>query len=254
VKIFSAFPNLTPLAAVFLLACGSMAQGGIQPQGLTAQEYYANAERLFVDGKYPEAADLYKKLLTDFGQSKEAAEAIRNIRYRHAMCYVHMKKFGDAIEPIQIALQQQPPFQASEVQELQFWLGVANMEDKNYTEAREALEKFLTLFPPGAERNPAYIQQYPAAMKIPEARILIGSAFLLDEKYKEAAAYYESIKAGMIPENRSRAVILQLYSLLEDDQNEAAMKVIEEEFPRMGDLTQLVTFQSLTLELGNRWL
>lgn len=253
-KLFSVFPNPALAAAVFLLACGSMAQGGIQPQGLTAQEYYANAERLFVDGKYPEAAELYKKLLTDFGQSKEAAEAIRNIRYRHAMCYVHMKKFGDAIEPIQIALQQQPPFQASEVQELQFWLGVANLEDKNYPEAREALEKFLTLFPPGAERNPAYIQQYPAAMKIPEAKILIGSSFLLDDKFKEAAAYYESIKAGMIPENRSRAVILQLYSLLEDDQNEAAMKVIGEEFPRMGDLTQLVTFQSLMLELGNRWL
>ena len=237
-----------------MLAFGGMAQGALQPQGMTAQEYYANAEKLFVDGKYPEAADLYKKLLTDFGQSKEAVEAIRNIRYRHAMCYVHMKKFGDAIEPIQIALQQQPPFQASEVQELQFWLGVANMEDKNYTEAREALDKFLTLFPPGAERNPAYIQQYPSAMKIPEARILIGSAWLLDEKYKEAAAYYESIKSGMIPDNRARAVVLQLYSLLEDDQNEAAMKVIEEEFPRMGDLSQLVTFQSLTLELGNRWL
>lgn len=253
-KFLSAFPHIAPVAALCLLAFGSTAQGALQPQGLTAQEYYANAERLFVDGKYREAADLYKQLLTDFGQSKEAAEAIRNIRCRHAMCYVHMKKFGDAIEPIQIALQQQPPFQTSEIQELQFWLGVANLEEKNFTEAREALEKFLALFPPGAERNPAYIQQYRSAMKIPEARILIGSAWLLDEKYKEAAAYYESIKAGMIPENRSRAVILQLYSLLEDDQNEAAMKVIEEEFLRMGDLIQLVTFQSLTLELGNRWL
>lgn len=253
-KFLSAFPHIAPVAALCLLAFGSTAQGALQPQGLTAQEYYADAERLFVDGKYPEAADLYKQLLTDFGQSKEAAEAIRNIRCRHAMCYVHMKKFGDAIEPIQIALQQQPPFQTSEIQELQFWLGVANLEEKNFTEAREALEKFLALFPPGAERNPAYIQQYRSAMKIPEARILIGSAWLLDEKYKEAAAYYESIKAGMIPENRSRAVILQLYSLLEDDQNEAAMKVIEEEFLRMGDLIQLVTFQSLTLELGNRWL
>lgn len=253
-KFLSAFPHIAPVAALCLLAFGSTAQGALQPQGLTAQEYYADAERLFVDGKYREAADLYKQLLTDFGQSKEAAEAIRNIRCRHAMCYVHMKKFGDAIEPIQIALQQQPPFQTSEIQELQFWLGVANLEEKNFTEAREALEKFLALFPPGAERNPAYIQQYRSAMKIPEARILIGSAWLLDEKYKEAAAYYESIKAGMIPENRSRAVILQLYSLLEDDQNEAAMKVIEEEFLRMGDLIQLVTFQSLTLELGNRWL
>ena len=250
----SAFINWFPATLFFMIACGSMTQAAIQPQGLTAQEYFDSAGRLYVEGKYPEAADLYSKFLADFGQSKEAAEAIRNMRYRHAMCYVHMKKFGEAIEAIQIALAQQPPFQTSEIQELQFWLGVANLEDKNYPEAREALDKFLTLFPAGAEKNPAYIQQYPSAIKIPEAKILIGSAWLLDEKYKEAAAYYEGIKAGMIPENRSRTVILQLYSLLEDDQNVAAMRVIEEEFPHMEDLIQLITFQSLTLELGNRWL
>lgn len=251
---YSAFINWILAASVFLVACGSMTQAAIQPQGLTAQEYFDTAGRLYLDGKYSEAADMYTKFLTDFGQSKEAAEAIRNMRYRHAMCHVHMKKFGAAIEAIQTALAQHPQLQTSELQELQFWLGVANLEDKNYTEAREALEKFLTLFPPGAEKNPAYIQQYPSAIKIPEAKILIGSAWLLDEKYKEAAAYYEGIKAAMIPENRSRAVILQLYSLLEDNQNEAAMKVIEEEFPRMDALIQLITFQSLTLELGNRWL
>ncbi len=251
---YSAFINWILAASVFLVACGSMTQAAIQPQGLTAQEYFDTAGRLYLDGKYSEAADMYAKFLTDFGQSKEAAEAIRSMRYRHAMCHVHMKKFGEAIEAIQIALAQHPQLQTSELQELQFWLGVANLEEKNYTEARESLEKFLALFPPGAEKNPAYIQQYPSAIKIPEAKILIGSAWLLDEKYKEAAVYYEGIKATMIPENRSRAVILQLYSLLEDNQNEAAMKVIEEEFPRMDALIQLITFQSLTLELGNRWL
>ena len=254
VKLSPSLLILIQGAVVFLFVSGSMAQGNLQTQGLTAQEYYASAERLFVDGKYPEAAGLYDKLLTDFGQSKEAAEAIRSIRYRHAMCFVHMKKFGSAIDAIQTALDQQPPFGAAEVQELKFWLGVANMEEKNFGAAREALEKFLDLFPAAAEQNPSYVQQYPPAMKIPEARILIGSAWLLDQKYKEAAAYFESIKAGMIPENRSRAVILQLYSLLEDNQNDAAMKVIEDEYPRMNDIIQLVTFQSLTLELGNRWL
>lgn len=98
-----------------MIACGSMTQAAIQPQGLTAQEYFDSAGRLYVEGKYPEAADLYSKFLADFGQSKEAAEAIRNMRYRHAMCYVHMKKFGGAIEAIQIALAQQPPDRKSVV-------------------------------------------------------------------------------------------------------------------------------------------
>jgi len=231
-----------------------MAQGEPPPQDLTAQEYYTNAGRLFADGKFSEAADLYNKLLEGFGQSKEAAEAIRSIRYRHAMCFVHMKKFGDAIGPIQTAIELQPPLKAPEIQELQFWLGVAHMEEKKYPDARSALETFLALFPAGAEKNSAFIQQNPAAMKIPEAKILIGSAWLLEAKYQEASAYFEGIKAEMISDNRSRAIVLQLYSLLEANQNETAMKLVEDEFPRMSDLAQLVTFQSLTLELGNRWL
>lgn len=245
---------LALLIALLAPDAGSTAQGALQAQGLTAEEYLTNSNRLFLEGKYAEAADLYQKFLTDFGQSKEAAEALRNIRYRHAMCFVRLKKFGDAVEPIQTALQQTPPLQPAEIQELQFWLGVANIEEKNYPEARESLEKFVGLFPPNSETSPSYVQQYPAAMKIPEARILIGSAWLLEEKYKEAAEYYAALKPGLVPDNRSRAVILQLYSLLEDNQNEAAMKVIGEEYPRMGDITQLVTFQSLMLELGNRWL
>lgn len=253
-KFSSGLLILIQAAAFLLLAPGSMAQGGPPPQELTAQECYTNAERLFAGEKYSEAAELYGKLVAGFGQSKDAAEAIRSIRFRHAMCFVHMKKFGFAIGPIQTALQQQPPLQSSEVQELQFWLGVANMEEKNCPEARAALEKFLALFPAGAEKNPAFLRQYPSAMKIPEAKILIGSAWLLGEKYKEAAAYFEGIQDGMVPENRARAVVLQLYSLLQDNQNEAAMRLVEKEFPRMGDITQLVTFQSLTLELGNRWL
>ncbi len=254
VKVSGLLLILAQATASLVVAPQSIAQGVLQAQGLTAQEYYTNAERLYLDGKYAEAAGLYEKFLLDFGQAKDAAEAIRSIRFRHAMCFVHLKKFGDAIEPIQTALQQQPPIQPSEIQELQFWMGVAQMEDKNYPEAREALEKFLKLFPPGAERNPSYVRQFPAAIKIPEARILIGSAWLLEEKYREAGEYFASLKPAMEPDNRSRAIVLQLYSLLEDNQNDAAMKLVEEEYPRMAEITQLVTFQTLTLELGNRWL
>lgn len=240
-------------ALIFPAVSGAgFSQTGDSAAGLTAQEYHANAERLYIGGKYEEAGRLCQKLLDDFGKSKEAEEAIRSIRFRHAMCFVHQRKFRDALDPIRAALAQQPPLQTSEIQELQFWLGVAELEEKDFPAARTALEKFISLFPPGVEKT--YVQQYPAAGKIPEARLLIGSAWLLEEKYKEAAEYYAGLKSGLVPENRSRAVILQLYSLLADNQNDEAMNVIGEEFPRLGDVFQLVTFQTLTLELGNRWL
>lgn len=228
------------------------AQDVAQKQGLTAEECYTGAERLYRDGKYAEASGLFGRFIQDFGKSAE--DVIRGIRFRHAMCFVHLRKFAEAIEPLEIALRQEPPLQAAEIQELQFWLGVSQIEDKNYPEARAGLEKFLSLFPAGADRNAGTVHQYPAAVKIPEAGLLIGSAWILEEKYQEAAEYLTGVKSGLVPDNRSRAVILQLYSLLQAGQNEAAMKIIEEEFPRLGDFAQLITFQSLTLELGNRWL
>ncbi len=251
------FPiRLLPAFAAALLCLPPVlwGEGVVNPSGLTAQEYVTGAERLYLDGKYAEAGAMYQKFLDDYGKSQEAADAIRAIRFRHAMTFIHQKKFGDGLEAIETALNQQPPLQTAELQELTFWLGVAQLEEKNFPQARAALEKFITMFPAGAEKNPAYVAQYPTAMKIPEARLLIGSAWLLEEKYPEAASYYAGLEGQLVPDNRSRAVVLQLYSLLQDDQNDAAMKLLASEYPGLEDFTQLVTFQSLTLELGNRWL
>lgn len=251
----SLLKRLLVSAALLLVAHGYiLAQSSPETQGLTAEEYYNEAENLYATGKYAEAASVYQKLLSDYGESKEIAQIIRGICFRRAICLIQVRKFDEALEAIDVALKQQPPLSSAEIQELQFWSGVARMEEKDYPGAREVLEKFLTLFPAGAERKPSYIQQFPAAAKISEARLLIGSAWLLEEKYKEAAEYYVRLKPDLIPENRARAVVLELYALLQANENEAAMKVLEEEYARMGDLIQLITFQSLTLELGNRWL
>jgi len=223
-------------------------------ESLTAQEYFTKAGEAFGAGDHARAADLYGKLIADFGQSPDAAEAIRKIRFPHAICLIHAKMFRESLEPLQTALDLQPPLPPAEVQELQFWLGVANLEEKNYADARAALEQFLKLFPDGAEKSPAIIRQYPSAVKIPEARLLIGSAWQAEGNPKEAAAYFAGIKPDLIPENRARAVVLELHALLESDQNDAALALVEEEFPHMDDIPQLVTFQCLTLELGNRWL
>lgn len=244
---------LAALLCLFVTPC-ILAQGGPASQGLTAQEYLDKAGSLYSQGKFAEAAALIQELQTNFGKSKEAAPLLRATRFRLAMSLVQLKKYSDAIEAIKTALAEQPPLQPAEVQELTFLLGVANIEEENFPEARQNLEKFLAMFPPGSERNPSYVQQFPAAVRIPEARLLIGTAWLLEEKYKEAAEYYSKFKSDALPENRGRAAVLQLYALIQDENNEAAMNLIAEEYPRMADLAQIITFQTLTLELGNRWL
>lgn len=221
---------------------------------LTAEELTVNAKQLYLAGKYAEAAALYQQFMSTYGSAKEAQEAVRLMRYPLAMSFLQMGKYAQALEEINAALTAVPAIDTPQKQELTFWKGICEMQDKDYEAARKSLEGFLTIFPPGAERNPNYAVTNPAIQKLPEAKLLIGTCLLLDEKYKEAAAYYSKVKGSLNPVNRGRATVLELYALLEADDNEGALKLVMEEYPHMGDLLQLVTFQTLTLELGSRLL
>ena len=248
------------IAFVFLLGVFAVAplhaqsQASANDQNLTADELSVHAKALYTQGKYAEAAALYRQFIASFSQSKESQEAIRQMRYPLAMSLLQMKKFNDAQTAIKEALENQPPLDEQQKQELMFWKGVCEMEAKDYEAARKSFDQFIANFPPGAERNPNYAAQFPAMQKLPEAKLLIGTSFILDDKYKEAAAYLEKIKPTLVPQNRGRATVLQLYALLEAEDTEGAMKLVMAEYPQMGDIAQLVTFQTLTLQLGSQFL
>lgn len=241
------------LLALALLSAISLAAESASP-ALTAGECLAAAEKLYSEGNYSEAAKRFAQLADDFGKSKDAEAAIRATRFRHAMCFVRAKDFAGASGAIATALAQDPPPPEAETQELRFWLGVARVEEKDFQGAREELEKFLAMFPSGAENDPAYVRKFPAAGKIFEARLLIGSAWLLEGKFPEAAAHFDGLKSGLVAENRSRGLILELHALLQAGRDAEAMRLLDDEAPRMEDVAQLITLQSLALELGNRRL
>lgn len=247
--------SLILLAAVLWgMSADVFSQGGLQDSGLTAQEFVDQGNRLYLDGKFAEAVTRFQEFESSFGKSEEAKPLLRGVRYRWAMALVQLKKFGEAIPAIETALAETPPLQKREIEELTFWLGVSQLEEKNFAEARAALETFIGLFPAGAERQPFLLQQSPEAIRIPEARLLIGTSWLLEDKFREAAEYFAALPAGSVPEDRGRTTVLELYSLLQAGDNDAATKLVEEEFPRMTDFAQMIAFQTLVLELGNRWL
>ncbi|MEX1118310.1 MAG: tetratricopeptide repeat protein, partial [Terrimicrobiaceae bacterium] len=223
---------------------------------MTADELMLRADEAYNKREFPEAAKLYRNFFRDFGKSKEpqVIDIIRRRSYTLAMCLVQAKNFGEAMEEISAALAKTPPLDPWQIQELTFWLGVCQMQEKEYEAAVVTLEKFLGLFPKGALANPGYVKQYQAATKIPEAQVLIGTSLLLQDKFAESAAHFENIKSGLNPADRGRATVLQLFSLIQAKEFEAALRLVEEEYPRMGDLLQLVAFQTLTLELGNHFL
>ena len=242
--------------AIFFGICASCSLGeeAEGDQDLTADELVVNAAALYAKGKYNEAASLYRKFIADFGEAADAQAALRQMRYPLAICLVRLQRFEEASDAIDDALASDPPIDHAQTQELVFWKGVCGIEQEHGEAARKTLEKFLELFPIGTERNPGYARKFPAILKVPEARLLVGTCLLLEGKPGDAADYYARVKTEMVPINRGRATVLQLHALLEAGKDDEAMKVVREEFPRLGELLQLVTFQTLTFELGTRYL
>ena len=232
----------------------SAGAAGVVMGGMTADEAFEKARALFLEKNYAESLAIYEQFLNDFGSNDAAQTAVRNSRYPVAMCHILLGRFAEAIGSIQTALELDPPLAEQQVQELTFWHGVANMQLKDYGSARDALEGFVAMFPEGSEKAPLFVRKNPAVVRLGEARTLIGTAMLLDGNYREAADHFAAMKGTMSPEARGRAVIFQLYGLLESGADEEAMQVVLEEYPHMDDMAQLISFQTLTLQLGNRFL
>jgi len=223
---------------------------------LTADELMVRADSAYNKRDFAEAAALYQKFIDSFGEAKEpqVQEIIRRRRYELALSLVQEKEFRKADDVIVAALASEPPLQEVQRQELAFWLGVARMQEKRFEEAREALEAFLAMFPAGSDANPRYAKDFPAVHRIPEARLLIGTALVLEDRFAEAAAYFRDTKPLLPPQERGRATVLELLSLLQAGDEDAALALVRAEFPNIHDLLQIVSFQTLTLQLGGQFL
>jgi TolA-binding protein len=220
----------------------------------TADEFVVNAASLYANGRYYEAAELYRKFIADFGSSPDAETAIKQTYYPLAMCLLRLQRFPEAYQAIKDAFDKNLDLDRSQAQELLFWKGICEINQQQHAEARKTLEEFLNQFPPALEGNAGYARQFPSVLRTPEARLLIGTCLLQEGRASEAADYYAQIKTKLASTSRGRATVLQLHALLEAGRDDEALKVVKEEFPRMRELLQLATFQTLIFELGSRYL
>lgn len=217
---------------------------------MTADEMLNRARSAFNDAQWEEAAGFYTAFIQNFGRAEEVAELLPRINYDLTFCYLRLGDFSRALSTINETLAGTPKPSEAQIQELTFWRAICEMQEGRAGDAQESLNEFLAMFPEGAAANPTYRRQFPAAAKIPEAQLLIGTFYLMQEKNREAADYLAEMKEQMIPENRGRATVLELFGLLQANELERALAVVVEEYPRVGELTQLVAFQTLTLQLG----
>ncbi len=199
----------------------------------------------FDGGDYTKAESLFEQFQRDYGSSEEAREAVKANRPLLALCKIQLKEFEAAGALIDEALLEEK-IKPRLRQELRFWRGVCYMQGQDYTQAQHTLGKFFG--------DPAHDR-----LKRFEALILFGTCYTLLGYHATAAEFY----AVQVPKLRDdpagkdaagRAVVLRLYSLLQDKDHEGALQLVREEYPRLDEITQIVSFQSLTLELGSRFL
>ncbi|MEZ5300410.1 MAG: tetratricopeptide repeat protein [Verrucomicrobiales bacterium] len=248
-------PRLRAAAAALWLAAtplGGWAQNDAAPDpadpqaGATAQELYEGGMKAFKDGDYAGAERQLGAFVEGYAQNPDAAEAVRESRAPLALCKVKLAKFADAVPLIDGALNDKKlPGEAAE--ELRFLKGICHIKLGEIVAAQHAFGQFW--------QNEAH-----DAARRREALILFGTGYLMASDFPKGAAFFQDqipvLEAGYPAgiEAAGRAKTLLLHALLEAGDNAAALDLIRAQFLRLGELTQIVSFQSLALKLGSQLL
>ncbi|MEM7011315.1 MAG: tetratricopeptide repeat protein, partial [Verrucomicrobiota bacterium] len=216
-----------------------------EPGSMTADELLIRAREAFKTGDYQTAEAFFIAFERDFGAAEEAKAAIEQNTPLIALCKITNGRFGEAREYIERSLTQ-PKLPLEIREELSFWQAIGLMQDGAYQEAQHAFGKFF--------KEPKF-----DPIKRQEALVMFGTCYVVEGYHQTAAEFF----AAQIPKlrqseigraNAGRGVVLALYSLIAAENYDGALKLVQSEYHHLGDISQLVSFQTLALQLGNKFM
>jgi len=209
------------------------------PEAGTARDVIIKADQAYNEKRYADAVAGYEGFLRDFGKAKEAEPDLPHVRYNLAAALMQTQQFDAAVETIEEA-QAIKEIGADKQENLAFWRGVALMQLGNHDEAIEVLGEFGAQFPQSRRRQ--------------DAALLSATALMVKGKQTQAADGLKAIRSDHESPHRGRAAVLELHSLIESGQDEAALELLAAEAPRQDGITQIGTFQTLAMTLGEKFL
>ncbi len=214
----------------------------------TPEELFGKGSAAYNAGNWEEADAAFTAFLDDYGDAPEVAEAVKKLTPFLALARVRLKKFDEALPLVTESLARDD-LDAAMRSDLAFWKGLCLMQTGQALEAQIAFGEFYQAH---------YYQKTDRNLtRCHEALILFGVGFTLREMNAEAAEFlaWQLPKLRReSPEAAARVTVLLLYALLEGDQLDEALKFVRAQFEGIGQVTQLISFQSLALELGSRFL
>lgn len=210
------------------------------PEAGTARDTILRADTAYNERRYGDAVAGYKRFLADFGTATDAASFLPHVRHRLGAALLQEQKFGEAAEEIAAALELED-LRRDQREDLSFWLGVAHLQGGDPEAAGEAI---------GAFRS-----GYPQSPRLRDAELLEGAALLASGRKSGAAEVFASIRKIPDHPHRGRAAVLELHCLVEEGRDREALDLLTEEGPSMDkNISQIATFQTLALQLGQKLL
>ena len=234
------------LAFLLLSTVGAIrlpAQDALPGGDLTVSELMEQGRAAFAAEDWALAADLIQRFLDEYGRTPEVAEAVASFRPMLAVALLRLNRFAEAMPVIDQTLEDRGLALAVR-DELTFWRGIGFLQMAQIDEARMAFGEYYA----NEAFNPSRRQ---------EAAILYGTCFLMNEEVEQAADFFAAqlpVLWSQNPEAAGRTVVLLLHSQLQTDRLDEALQLVRETFPRLADMTQLIAFQTLSLQLGSAML
>ncbi|MCB1065615.1 MAG: tetratricopeptide repeat protein [Verrucomicrobiae bacterium] len=207
------------------------------------QELIERGQAAFAANDFVAAELAMETFITEYGASEEAKKAVQVFTPMVAICKVGNRKFAEALVWIEKAFAD-PELSPVIADELSFWKGIALMTEGQLVEAQHAFGAYW------ADESHQPAKRY-------EALVLFATLYLQQGFPLEAADFLSSQLPKVrdqAPEAASRAVVLQLYSLIEAGELDRALVVVREQYPKLSEMTQVISFQTLALQLGSRLL
>ncbi len=220
--------------------------GGGQAGERTMGELLAEAQSAFDAREYEKADMLFSEFAGSYRDEPQAAQFIARIKPLRAIAKLRSKQFKAALPLVEEVLNSKVE-QVSLGDELAFWRGLCLMQVKEYRSAQVAFGEFYR------DRKKRADQR----ARCHEALLLFGVCSALMQEHADAADFFTWQMPRLRRESRevaARATVMLLYSLLESDQLDLALEFVLEQFSDITEVTQIISFQSLTMKLGSRFL
>ncbi|MEM7384928.1 MAG: tetratricopeptide repeat protein [Verrucomicrobiota bacterium] len=213
-------------------------------QDSTPEELWNDGRKAFATGQFKRAELCFDELVGGYGQVEELGALLAEVVPWRGLAKACRKKFREA-EPLLEQGLERNGLPERVKQEMRFWLAVCCLDQKRFARGREVLAAYGRS--PGGGEDP----------RREEALLLYGSLFLLDGQVDEGIAFLEKQRASWKSggaEMRCRSSLLILKALTGSDQWDRALALVREEYPHLDSYAQVVSFQTLGLDLGARLL